>query len=73
MAIEATGIWSAAWLVLGALLFVRGGLRFRRWAVEDRVGIPRFSIHTETIMIWLVYSAVVAVAIVVVKQVLREL
>ena len=73
MPIEVTAIWSSAWLMLGALLYVRGGMRFRRWAIEDRAGIPRFSIHTETVMLWLVYSAVVAVVIVVVKQVLRHL
>jgi hypothetical protein len=41
--------------------------------VEDRIGIPRFSSHTETIVLWLLYSTVVSVGIVVAKQTLRHL
>jgi len=73
MPIETITVWGTAGLVLGAWLFVRGGLRFRRWAIEDRVGIPRFPTHAETILLWLIYSAGVAMAIVLFRQVLRHL
>ena len=55
-----------------AAAFVFGGIRFRRWVVEDRPGIPRFPNHVETVLLWLIYSVVVAVAIVVAKQTLRH-
>lgn len=70
---EMTTIWGLAGLVLGAFLFVRGGLRFRRWAVEDRVGIPRFPTHAETILLWLIYSGGIALVIVLFRQALRHL
>lgn len=54
-------------------LYVLGGLRFRRWIVEGRAGIPRYSAHVETIFLWLVYSSAVAVAIVALKQMMRRL
>ena len=68
-----TEILGASWLLVGALCFVMGGLRFRRWAVEGRVGVPRFPDVVETVLIWLVYSALIASTIVLVKQVLRHL
>ncbi len=58
---------------IGGYLYVTCGLRFRRWAVEGRAGIPRFSANIETIMLWLVYSVGVSLAIVVVLQTLRDL
>lgn len=64
---------AALLLATGSLLFVLGGMRFRRWAVDDRPGIPRFSSHVETIVLWLLYSGVVSFAIVVVRQTLREI
>lgn len=62
-------------LVLAAMfpLYVLGGLRFRRWVVEDRAGVPRYSAQVETIFLWLVYSSAVSVAIVVLKQMMRRL
>ena len=58
---------------LGAVLFVMGGVRFRRWAVTDRPGIPRYSASVETVMLWLVYSVGISTGIVVVRQSLRHL
>ena len=60
-------------LVAGFPLYVLGGLRFRRWIVEDRAGIPRYSLHVETITLWLLYSGAVAIAIVLLKQAMRRL
>ena len=57
----------------GAVLFVAGGLRFRRWAVEDRPGIPRYSETGETVFLWVLYSGLIALIIVLVKQTLRHL
>ncbi len=37
-----------------------GGFRFRRWAVEGRERVPRFSYTLETIICWCIYSVVVA-------------
>ncbi len=68
-----TTIWGLMGLVLGAVLFVRGGLWFRRWAVEDRIGIPRFPTHAETILLWLIYSGGIALVIVLFRQTLREI
>ncbi len=56
-----------------AVAFVFGGMRFRNWAVEERLGIPRFSHHTETIMLWLVYSSTIAFVVFWVRQVLHEI
>lgn len=58
---------------LGAVLFVAGGMRFGRWAVEDRPGIPRYSETGETVFLWALYSALIALIIVLVKQTLRHL
>jgi hypothetical protein len=62
-------------LALAAMfpIYVLGGLRFRRWIVEDRAGVPRYSANVETIFLWLVYSSAVSVAIVVLKQMMRRL
>jgi len=73
MPLESTPLIQAAWLVLGSLLFVMGGLRFRHWVVEDRPGIPKYSHRVETVMLWLVYSGGVAFGIIVIKQTLRHL
>ena len=58
--------------LLGAVLYVVGGLRFREWAVDERPGIPRYPRAVETVLLWLVYSTVVSVAIVVVRQTIRD-
>jgi hypothetical protein len=58
---------------LGVLLFVVGGLRFRRWVVEDRPGIPRYSETGETVFLWTIYSGGIALIIVLVKQTLRQI
>lgn len=58
---------------VGAVLFFVGGLRFRRWAVEDRPGIPRYSETGETVFLWTVYSGVIALIIVLIRQTLRQL
>ena len=73
MPIESTSIASVGLLVVGLALYVAGGVRFRRWAVDDRPGVPRFSTPIETVVLWLLYSGVLSVAIVVVRQTLREL
>lgn len=72
MPIDWTPLWIASAVAICALLFVIGGLRFRRWAIDDRPGIPRFSNQVETIILWLVYSGAVSVGIVVVRQTLRH-
>ncbi len=72
MVLESTAFWSLLLAGVGALLYVAGGLRFRRWAMEDRPGIPRYPANVETIMLWLIYSAGVSVAIIVVRQSLRH-
>ncbi|MFO0689631.1 MAG: hypothetical protein U0900_13065 [Myxococcota bacterium] len=63
------------WLALAATfpVYVLGGIRFRRWAVEDRAGVPRYSTRVETIFLWLLYSGVVSISIVVLKQMMRRL
>lgn len=53
--------------------YVQGGLRFRRWIVEGRPGIPRYSPHVETISLWLLYSSAVSLLIVILKQMMRHL
>lgn len=54
-------------------IYVKGGLRFRRWVVEDRPGIPRYSPHVETISLWMLYSSFVSIGIVILKQMMRRL
>ncbi len=73
MPIESTSLTSSGLAVLALALYVAGGLCFRRWAVDGRPGVPRFSTRVETIVLWLLYSGVLSVAIVVVRQTLREL
>lgn len=58
---------------LATALFVVGGMRFRRWAVEDRPGIPRYSETGETVFLWAIYSGLVALTIVLAKQTFRHL
>ena len=72
MPIETTTLWTAASLALGLALYVMGGIRFRRWAVADRWGVPRYSESVETILLWMVYSGAVSVAIVLARQTLRH-
>jgi hypothetical protein len=73
MPIESTPIAMALSLLTGGLLYVFCGVRFRRWATDDRPGIPRFSPSVETILLWMVYSGVVAIGIIVFRQALRHL
>ncbi len=70
---EWTTLWSASWQLAGAFLFPTGGRRFRRWAVEGRAGIPRFPNHVETVLLWLIYSGLIASVIILIKQVMRQL
>jgi len=70
MPIESTPVLLSA---LGVVLYIVGGIRFRRWAIEDRPGIPRYSPNVETIMLWLVYSVGISITIVVIRQTLRQL
>ena len=72
MPIEPTTLWTQLSLGLGLALYVMGGIRFRRWVVADRWGVPRYSQSVETILLWLVYSTVVSVAIIVARQTLRH-
>ena len=59
--------------ILGLPPFVAGRFRIRRWVVEDRPGVPRYSPQVGTIHRWLIYSTLVAIAIVVPKQMMRRL
>ncbi len=72
MPIETTSLWTALSLSLGVTLYVFGGIRFRRWAVDDRWGVPRFSRSVETVLLWLLYSTAVSLAIIVARQTLRH-
>ena len=72
MFFETTFIVTVTAALLGAVGFVLGGLRFRRWSVEDRIGVPRFPNHVETVLIWLVYSSSVAATIVLTLQFFRD-
>ena len=72
MPIETTTLWTPLSLCLGLTLYVLGGIRFRRWAVADRWGVPRFSHSVETVLLWLVYSTAVSIAIIVARQTLRH-
>ncbi|MEO1934112.1 MAG: hypothetical protein ABGX04_04890 [Myxococcales bacterium] len=51
MTFALSAISNVGLMTLAAALFVTGGVRFRRWAVEGRVGIPRYSTNVETIML----------------------
>ncbi len=73
MQLEWTPLWNAISVMLGSLLFVAGGVRFRRWAIDDRPGIPRYSQRVETFILWLVYSGAIALGIVLCRQMLRHL
>jgi len=73
MALEPDSLWTWILLAAGMPFYVLGGLRFRRWVVEDRPGVPRYSQHLETIYLWLIYSGTVSIAIVMVKQAMRRL
>lgn len=72
MPIEAPLIIVVSAALLGAVGFVLGGLRFRRWSVEDRIGVPRFPNHVETVLIWLIYSSGVSATIVLTLQFFRD-
>lgn len=73
MQLEWTPLWNAIPVILGSLLFVAGGLRFRRWATDDRPGIPRYSKAVETFILWLIYSGAVSIGVVLCRQTLRHL
>lgn len=73
MAIQETSLWTVLLLAAGSVLYIVGGLRFRRWAVDERPGIPRYPRSIETVLLWLVYSGVLSVAIIVFRQTLRDL
>jgi len=73
MQLEWTPLWHAISMILGSLLFVAGGLRFRRWATDDRPGIPRDPQRVETFILWLVYSGAISLGIVLFRQTLRHL
>ncbi|GEM_PF-6103865 len=72
MPFDSTPLWTALWLSLGLALYVFGGLRFRRWAVADRWGVPRYSPAVETVLLWLLYSGAVSLGIIVARQTLRH-
>jgi len=73
MPFEPDSLWTWIPLAAGLPIYVLGGLRFRRWVVEDRPGAPRYSQHLETIYLWLIYSGTLSLAIVMVKQAMRRL
>jgi hypothetical protein len=73
MPIDTTSLSSLGLATLGLTLYVAGGLRFRRWAVDGRPGVPRFSSRVETVLLWLLYSGALSIAIVVARQTLREI
>lgn len=73
MSFEPASLWIWITLVAGLPFYVAGGLRFRRWVVEDRPGVPRYSMHLETVVLWLIYSGMVSTLIVMVKQAMRRL
>jgi len=73
MAFDASAFWTLRLTTLETVLYVFGGVRFRRWAVEDRVGVPRYSANVETVMLWLIYNAGISVAIIVILQTLRDI
>ena len=70
---ESPSLWIWILLAAGLPFYVAGGLRFRRWAVEDRPGVPRYSMHLETIVLWMIYSGMISMGIVLVKQAVRRL
>ena len=65
--------WTSTWGVMdassGALVFLAGGLV---WAVGDRPGIPRFARSLETVVLWVLYSTLFSIGVVVLLQTLRE-
>lgn len=61
-----------ALISLGVALYVLGGVRFRRWAVDERPGIPRYPQAVETVLLWLIYSGVVSIGIVIIRQTIRD-
>jgi hypothetical protein len=71
MPFESVSLTSSSFAALSLALYVVGGFRFRRWAVEGRPGVPRFSPQVETILLWLLYSSAIAVAVVVLRQTAR--
>ena len=73
MAFDASAFWTLRLTTLETVLYVFGGVRFRRCAVEDRVGVPRYSANVETVMLWLIYNAGISVAIIVILQTLRDI
>ena len=73
MLLETTTAWTSLVSAVGTVLYIMGGVRFRRWAVEDRAGIPRYSPNVETVMLWLVYSVGISIVIVVIRQTLRQI
>ncbi len=72
MPTEWTPLLSTFASTLGLVLYVVGGMRFRTWAIDDRTGVPRYPRGVETVLLWLVYSGVVSIGIVVVRQTLRD-
>lgn len=73
MQLEWNPLWNAISVMLGSLLFVAGGFRFRRWATDDRPGIPRYSPRVETFLLWLVYSGAISLGVLLFRQTLRHL
>ncbi|MEZ4278332.1 MAG: hypothetical protein R3F21_01800 [Myxococcota bacterium] len=73
MSFDPSSLWSWIPIAAGLPLYYAGGLRFRRWAVKDRPGIPRYSMHLETVYLWLIYSGMISMLIVFVKQAMRRL
>ncbi len=73
MSFEDPSLWLWILLAAGLPFYVAGGLRFRRWVVEDRPGVPRYPMHLETVVLWLIYSGMVSMLIVMVKQAMRRL
>lgn len=73
MSFESSSLWIWIPVAAGLPLYYAGGLYFRRWAVKDRAGVPRYSIHLETIYLWMIYSGLISMLILVVKQAMRRL
>jgi hypothetical protein len=72
MLLEWTSLWSVLATFSGALAFLAGGFVFRRWAVGDRPGIPRFARPVETVVLWVLYSTLFSIGVIVLLQTLRE-
>ena len=73
MPFEISAIFSLLLTAVGTALYIMGGVRFRRWAIEDRPGVPRYSPNVETIMLWLIYSGGISIAVIVIRQTLRQI